>query len=314
MAFALAGTMAFSRVASADATTEQKRVQAEALNAEGKALAVKKDFVGAREKFLQAYAVWPVPGMLFNAARTDQVRGEYADAWGLYRTYLALPASERVTAKDRKDAEQYAGECEAKICRLDVRGAKRFTVDGKTRPEPYVVAVGQREIVMEGVNGTRKASVVCMAGTPLIVEYEPPKVDVAPPPKLLPPITPPPVEKMETGSWVVPGILAGVGVVGIGVGAGLGLAAGSERSFLAKNPATCNSAGVQCPANRDAYDSGRTLGTASIVGYAVGGAALLVAVIVTSVSRPWQERPKQAAALTPWMGLNGGGFVVQGGF
>ena len=312
----VAGTMATAPTALAQGPVDAKRPQAEALNEEGKALAKKKDYAAARDKFLQAYALFPVPNMMFNAARMDHLRGEYADAFRAYRMYLALPESERVKAADRKDAEAFSADCDRKICHLEVHGTRTFKVDTKPITEPFVVGVGTHVIAMDGPRGPKTSEVSCHGGAALLVaEYEP-KAEVVPPaphPKVFPPATPEPTER---GSWLVPGVLAGVGVVGVGLGAGLGLVASGKKSDViraAGNP-PCDAGGGGCAETESSYASGKSLAIVSVVSYAVGGAALIGAVVATLVEKPWAERRLRSVSVAPWISSGTGGLVLAGGF
>ena len=165
----LVGAMATTQTAMAQSTLDQKRTQAEALIEEARALGKKKDYAAARAKFMQAYAIFPVPNMMFNAARMDHLRGEYADAFRGYTTYLSLPDSERVKASDRKEAEKFAAECDSKICHLEVHGTRTFTVDEKPLSEPLVLGVGTHVVAMEGSKGSKKAEVACHGGSVILV-------------------------------------------------------------------------------------------------------------------------------------------------
>jgi hypothetical protein len=79
--------------------------------------------------------------------------------------------------------------------------------------EPIVVAAGTHDIVLRYADKEKKSPVSCPLSQTVTVELE---VKDDKDPKV--PITPPPAEKGEKGSWLVPGVLAGVGVVGLGSG------------------------------------------------------------------------------------------------
>lgn len=163
---------------------------------------------------------------------------------------------------------------------------------------------------MSGAQGVRKANVVCTAGTPLVLDYDPKPAIVSPPPKEIDrPIVPPPQERMEKGSWLVPGILAGVGVVGLGVGFGLGSAAISSEKDAGNSVPTCtvtNPAG--CSALRDADDRATSLSTGAVIGQVIGIAGLTGAVVSVLIIRPWEERPS-ATRVTFVPGFGGGSIV-----
>ena len=119
-----------------------------------------------------------------------------------------------------------------------------------------------------------------------------------------------------TGSWLVPGVLAGVGVVGVGVGVGLGLSASGKKDDVvaAAGAPPCDARGLGCESVSDAYSSGKTQATISVVGYAVGGTALVGAVVYALVDKPWKERPRASIAAVPWLGGSVGGMMLSGRF
>ena len=300
-----------------DAKADPKK-EGEVLNDEGRALARAGKWEEAKKKFEGAYAKVGTPGVLFNLAWAEQNLGQYRSALKHYRLYLSLPPTEKITAEARGNAQKFSAECASKLCTIEVRGATKVTVEGEG---PSDVEPGTHKVEMDGPKGTRSKTVTCKPGETVSVEYEE-KTDVAvvPVPTATATTTsrppdPPPAEVGEKGSWVVPGVLGGVGVVGIGVGIGLGLAATGERAPLDGQKVPCDAAGIQCPATRDAYDSTKTLGTASIVSYAIGGAAIAGAAIATLVIQPWESK-KSAGVRSVAPAVGGGmvGLMVQGGF
>lgn len=295
--------------------------EGDALNDEGRALSRAGKWDEAKKKFEAAYGKVGSPGPLFNLAWAEQNLGEFRAALKHYRVYLALPPTEKISADARAKAERLAGECSAKLCRFEVRGASKVKIDGEA---PGDVEPGSHKIEMEGPQGPRTKTVTCAANEEVLVKYEEEKVAVPPvvpsasavPSATTRPPDPPPADRTEKGSWVVPAVLAGVGVVGLGVGVGLGVATSSKESFLAENRTACGPDGATCPQNREAYDAWKGLGTGAIVSYAVGGTALVGSVIATLILQPWKERPlgKAVGAVGPWVGNGTSGVVVQGGF
>jgi hypothetical protein len=291
------------------------------LNNEGRALSRAGKWEEARKKFEASYAKVGTPGVLFNLAWAEQNLGMHRAALKHYRLYLELPPTEKITAEARANAQKFAGECAAKLCTIEVRGASKVTIDGEA---PSEREVGEHTVTMDGSQGPKTKSVTCAAGQTVVVEYEeksagaPPVVPVPSATtsgSVRPPDPPPPVEG-ERGSWVLPGVLAGVGVVGLGVGVGLGLAAGSNKDDVRAAAAAppCNSAGTGCPTVESSYDSAKTLGTVSVVSYAIGGAALVGAFVATLVHRPWESRRTSAASVVPLLGSGVTGLGFSGRF
>ncbi len=291
--------------------------RAEALNAEGRALSRAGKWAEARGKFAEAYAKVGTPGPLFNLAWAEQNLGHYKVALGYYRTYLALPTTEKVTAQGRADAQRYSVECAAKLCTFDVRGATKVTVDGEA---PTEVEPGEHRIEMQGIEGAKISAMACRAGEVVVVEYPVTKVGpaiVVPPPARASAKPPAPVE-MERGSWIVPGVLGGIGVVGVGVGLGFGAAASSRADAVVTEARSAPCADFRSPACTELQsriDGGKSLNTGAIVGYVVGGTFLVGAVIATVVTRPWEVHEKRRSLpLVPSVSPEGAGFVVTGRF
>lgn len=306
------GIVMMPREARADAPAEQRRVEAEALHEEGKKLANAGQYSEARKKFLQAYAKNPLPGPLFNAARMEHLLGEYGDALALYRTYLALPPSEKVTAEARKDAEQFARECESKVCQIEVKVTGPITVDGEPKAGRVIVTVGKpHAVLMEGPDGRKERQVTCAkAGETILVEYASTGVGTPPPPRPPQP-PPPPKEEGGSGGWVLPGVLAGVGVVGLGVGIGLGAVSGGAKTDAKAlgSGLTC-SVEAACPAVSDKVSSANSAATVSVIGYVGGGVFLGAAVISVIVLKAWRTSSGASAKLVPAPG----GILLTGSF
>ena len=280
--------------------------------AEGNRLYTEGNFEGARLKFLQALAVARTPSLLFNLARSEEKTGKLAEAYLHYQEYLKFA---NLPAKGKADAERYSAELEKRVGRIQIEApaGSHVQVDGKdVGAAPFVgpiaVEAGPHQVML----GTETKPVSCAAGTVVTVTFETkPSVGVVPPEKGPGPITPPPKEEMVTGSWVVPGILAGVGVVGVGVGVGLAAASSGAESDANGLVPTCTSASpAGCTSLRDADSKTTTLGTASTVAYIAGGAFLVGAVVTTLIERPWKERPVRGARLVPGIG----GVAVIGEF
>jgi hypothetical protein len=291
------------------------------LNNEGRALSRAGKWDEARKKFEASYAKVGTPGVLFNLAWAEQNLGMHRAALKHYRLYLELPPTEKITVEARANAQKFAGECAAKLCTIEVRGATKVTIDGEA---PSEREVGEHTVTMEGSQGPKSKSVTCAAGQTVVVEYEekpagaPPVVPVPSATtsgSVRPPDPPPPVEG-ERGSWVLPGVLAGVGVVGLGVGVGLGLSASGKKSDVLAASASrpCDVSGTGCATVESDFSSGKSMAVVSVVGYALGGAALVGAVVAALVEKPWAERRERKASLSPWVGNGSGGLFVTGGF
>ena len=248
---------------------------------------------------------------LFNAARAEQVGGRHKEAVKLFRTYLSLPETDRVAAEHRQEASKLVSESESKLCKIDVR-AREAWIDGEKAAGVVLATPGEHEVLMNEDPGPKAKKVTCRVGEVTMVAYDDTAVKGGG--GNTGPITPPPKVETETGSWLVPGVLAGVGIVGVGVGVGLGLASSSAKDKAiadAKVGACSDTASAACAAARDNESSANGLGAASVVGYVAGGAFLVGGVVTALVMKPWQERRKGARLEA---GPTLGGIVVRGTF
>jgi tetratricopeptide (TPR) repeat protein len=265
-------------------------------------------YVEAAKKYLEAYAKSANPNELFNAARAEQVRGRHKEAVKLFKTYLSLPETDRVAAEHRQEASKLVAESESKLCKIDVR-AREAWVDGEKASGVVIAAPGEHEVLMNEDAGPKTKKVTCRVGEVTMVAYDETAAKGAGEPKV--PITPPPKVETETGSWLVPGVLAGVGLVGVGVGVGLGLASISAEKEASDQSVACRGGSpAACETVRSADGRASSLATGAVFGQ-VGGALFLGgAVVATLVIRPWEPRPKVKVSVAPTLG----GAAVLGTF
>ncbi len=140
---------------------------------------------------------------------------------------------------------------------------------------------GPHAVSMKGRGPEKRVTVQCAAGASVTVAYD----EGAPTPP-----TPPPGERGEAGSWVLPGVLGGVGIVGVGVGLVFsGLATGAKADGEALGSPRCASP-QQCPQVQDAVDSLSTKSTIGIVSTIGGGIFLGAGVVAALVVQPWRKR------------------------
>jgi len=271
--------------------------------AEGNKLFTEQKYEAARLKYLEALAVAKSKNLLFNLAKTEGKLGRWADAYGHYRAYLAF---KDLSVEDRLEAEKISHELEGKIGRLHVvaPAGSHVQVDGRDLGEaPFPEAVGVETGPHVVKWGTEQKSVTCGAGVVVEVKFE--KGGDTP-------VTPPPKPNEERGSWLVPAVLAGVGVVGMGVGVGLGAASASkgDDTIALFAAGACRPLGsAACQAAQDTESSGSSLATGSVVAYVAGGAFLGAAVISALVVKPWATREAKVA-FVPGIG----GAMITGKF
>ncbi len=283
---------------------------------EGNVLWAHNKYEEARLKYVQAYAVLRFPGVIFNLGRAEMTVGHNEQAYVLFRDYLKLPQTD---LERSLTAKKYVAELSKKVSFLSVSAATpagtKVLVDGRVAGEtpltdPIVVTPGNHDVVLKYADREKKTPVSC----PL---QETVTVELLPEAKALGGPLPPPIERTEKSSWVVPAVLAGVGVIGLGVGFGLGAAASSEKdSVLTKAAqAPCvDRTSPSCETLRDTKSSANGLSTGAVVGYVGGSAFVLGAIISAIVLRPWAEHSVAQVQILPTVGTGQAGLLIQGSF
>jgi len=243
----------------------------------------------ARIAFLRALAVRPMAKTVLNLCVVEQQMKLEVEALKHCRQFLEMKDADPAMVQTVKDGILH--ELEQAVGKVTIvsEAGQKVEIDGRaigTAPlsEPIEVKVGEHACTAGG----KTVKVVVRPGETVTVKL----VHDGPP--------------METtkGSWLAPGILAGVGVAGIGAGVILGVVASGKASTL--NGAqgegrTCTGpADPACDDLASALSGGKGMRTGSYIAYGVGGAALLGAVIAAVVLKPWQERPVEAAKATGW--------------
>ncbi len=318
----------------AAAQGDPRRAEAEARYKEGSALFEKGRKEEARLKFEQAWAMLKKPGILFSLAKSEQATGHPVEAARHFREYL-LDASttDGKHAKFRAESEAMLRELEGAVVRIEVAAPSgtKVTVDNDSPvtcplPAALIVAAGAHHVRAESGEKVWNKDITPKAGELVKLEVVFETAAVAPP--FVPPVKkddppvkiadPPPVTRTETGSWIVPAVLAGVGVVGVGVGVGFGLASQSKRDgvLASAQQGPCSVAeSAACVALQDQRSSANGLATGSVVAYVGGGIFLAGAVVAAVVIRPWETREvRTSMRLVPIVGQGTGGLSLSGSF
>ena len=314
--FVVAVSLTFALTAvSASATagpSPEALAQGTALHNRAAELLGQQKYREAAQAFLDAYNKNASPNELFNAGQAEMLGGRHKEALKLFNTYLDLPTTDRVTTEFRKRAAEKIAVCQASLCVIDVRGASETWVDGQKVTGIFYAEPGAHEVMMQGdAPAPKTVKVTCVAKQTVLVEYDDKKAKGPIGTDAPPPVT-------EKGSWLAPGVLAGIGVVGVGVGIGLGAASGGARSDViasAQTGACANVASAPCASQRSREDTANGLATGSVIAYVGGGLFLAASAITLMVTKPWQERPVQsekraAVRLSPALG----GLWIDGTF
>ena len=261
------------------------------IHGEGVTLYAQKKYDAARVKFHEAYARSQNPNSLFNEARCEHLAGHPLAAAKLLKVYLALPENDKVTASDRKEAAELLEAAGAGLCTLDVR-APTYFVDGASEQGAVLAEAGEHSVRMSGPSGERTRRVSCVGKQTVLVTYEEP---------LKPRVDPPPGERVEKGSWLLPVTLGVVGIGGLVVGGVLGVASSStkeERRVLQAG----GQCGVRAQECSDAKSSANAQATGSVVGYVAGGTFVVAAVVAAVLLEPWRTRKIGQGMLLPAVG------------
>lgn len=281
------------------------KAEADRLFNEGLVAMGAKDFSKSRDKFAAAFAHYPAPAALLNLAISEKELGQYVQALGHYRTFVGLPDTETVL-QGRPTAKAHIEECNARICRIEVRAPAGTTVridgaDAKTQGTVVEALPGEHGLDLRANGTTKTRKVTCGAGATVTVEYA--EKTTLPPPGT--------TDERPTAGYVVPGALLGVGLVGVGLGVGFGLAsrgAADDGETLLNAGACSSSTAPTCAAARDKVDASKTMQTLSIVSYVAGG-TLAAAGVVSFLLWPKQPR-ERAVRVTPTVG----GLLLTGSF
>lgn len=282
------------------------KAEADRLFNEGLVAMGAKDFSKSRDKFAAAFAKYPAPAALLNLAISEKELGQYVQALGHYRTFVGLPDTETVL-QGRPTAKAHIEECNARICRIEVRAPAGTTVridgaDAKTQGTVVEALPGTHALDLRAEGATKTRKLTCSAGVTVTVEYAD---------KSTPPPPPETTEERPTTGYVVPGALFGAGLVGVGLGIGFGVAssgAADDGEALINSGACSSSTAPTCPAARDKVDASKTMQTLSVVSYVAGG-TLAAAGVVSFLLWPKQSR-ERAIRVTPTVG----GLLLTGSF
>lgn len=276
---ALLATVAIANDARAD--------DADAKHEEGVAALKSGQFEAARIKLLQALGARPMAKTMLNLCVVEQQMKLDVEALKHCRQFIEAKDADPAMVQTVKDGILHELEQATGKVTIVSEPGQRVEIDGRsvgTAPisEPIDLKVGEHACTAGG----KTVKIVIHAGENVTVKL----VHDGPPPET------------TKGSWVAPGVLAGIGVAGIGAGVILGVVASGKASTLNNAQGegrTCT--GPSDPACDDlnsALSGGKGMRTGSYIAYGVGGAALVGAVIATVVLKPWQERPVEAARST----------------
>lgn len=297
--------------AAADALFERAR---EALDA--------GDYDKACKLFRESNEVDPAIGTELNLARCEQLRGNLATAWALFRSLVRQMPSD----DDRlPEAKKRVSELDVLVPRLEIVLAddapegttveRGDVVISRAFGEALPLDPGSHELVVKAKgHRSRTFTVVLEPGDRKRLEVAPgPELPLDEPAAEKPSPEPARAQVSDAGrddplalGWIV----GGVGAAGVVVGGVAGLLTlQQKREFDANcdtNLEVCNSDGG------DARDAGRRYGTISTIGFAVGAVGLAAGAYLLFIAPDDDGAPRTAIA--PALGPRSGGVLVQSRF
>ncbi len=309
----LLGTIARPARADTDAVQEaEKRYQ------EGVRLFAQKRFAEARTRFLEACAADRTQNCVKNLAMTEEELGLWDQAATHWREFVddSRAQTDPDNARHMDDFRARGARARVRCVELDIVAPPGTVISiddqeiGRAPlPRTIFVTSGVHRIVgRAGDQRDEKRVTENAGGTD--------RIQLKTPPGPGPPDGPPPPTHEESRMMPPPTgslVLAGIGLVGIGLGVGLGVVSSSAKSDLeagakgANGSCGATSADPICVKANDQRSTANTMGTASVIGYVAGGAALAGAVVWWLVA-PRKVRV-QGSLVAPWVDHTGAGIT-----
>lgn len=339
--FSVLVLVAVPQVALAADPPKSEPPAAHALFYEARTLMQQNRFAEACPKLEQSMRLGPGLGTEFNLADCNEHLGKVTSAWA---GFLGVAAAAKAANQPEREklARKRAHTLEPRLPKLvvEVTGApaglevKRDGIDvgypawgtpvpvdpGTHRISATAPGKGTWETTIAATEGKisrvsvpRDLPSLSVAMTPVPVSGPPPVESEASTTTTTASDFPAPIieqngEAQRTVGWIV----AGAGVVGLGLGAGFAVSSLGKR-----NDSRSHCVGNQCDASgvglRDDAIRNGNIATVSTI---VGGAAVAGGIVLILTAPKSTESQVRAGAIraVPNVGVNGGGFMVQGSF
>ncbi len=165
------------------------------------------------------------------------------------------------------------------------------------------VDVGEHEVTAHWFDGEKTTRVSAHAGETVRVDLSVRASNSQPPTT---------ESYRPAASWIVPGVVGGLGLVGVGLGIGFGFASSSAANE-AQNSVTqgiCVTASAACDAFRNHVNSANSAATVSVIGYVAGGVLVGAAVLMAIV---WPSK-RRDVVIAPTANAQGAGLMIMGRF
>ncbi len=319
ISFLFAGLL-LAQAAHAQDASSPEYIEARNRLQEGKTLYGQGNIDGARLKFEQACAVLKTPACERALGLAQFYTKRYLEALGNLQRALEDRELDTVQRKQVTDLMQQAYD---KTGHLEIHapagGRIRIddTQDAGNAPLRDVVnvTVGSHVVSVSIEEKTERKNVDCSEGKVIKVDFADrfPTVNVDNGNGTNPPIT---TERYRTGAgWVVPIVVAGLGVVGLGLGVGFAFAsqgAQSDAQALFAKGICADQSSAACAPYKTKIDAQNSDTTVSIATYIAGGVLVIAGAVLFAVW-PKAERQKKTM-LVPLLGPSIAGLSVQGRF
>lgn len=201
-----------------------EKAQARVLLSQGNALFERGDLRAALADFRAAYALYPSPKLLVNAAAAERELGDTAGAATDLRHFLDEATDDDVGLVDKARLDLRA--LERKLGRIGLAPAwpahTTIEIDGRAARDPTYVKPGAHAVKVRAPSGaglSRDVDVSAGAAVELAMPPDARLAATAAPSLPLGP--PPPPPKKRRPAWVVPVAVVGALLVAGGVGAGI---------------------------------------------------------------------------------------------
>jgi serine/threonine-protein kinase len=291
-----------------------------ALFQEAKQLASAGDYAQACPKFAEAQRLFPTPGTLLNLGNCYEKLGKLASAWGAFKEAEVTARNQNDVERER-EASRRAEALAAQRAKLAVNVPPAARLPGfELRRDGTLLGEAQWGSALPIDTGTHtfeaKAPGRKTWSTWVRVETNGSSATIEVP--VLEPAPAPAEAEAAAPFWnaqrTAGVVVGGVGLVSIIVGAVTGGLALAKASSAKAHCQPLADATACDPAGLSLRSDGRTIANVANVALAVGGAAIIGAVVLVATAPSAGAKPAAARWIQfgPMLGVNGSGLSIQG--
>jgi hypothetical protein len=300
---------------------------------EAKALYGKGDFEQARLKYVEACSIARTDNCVRSLAVAELAAGRPAEAYVHFQEVQRGAGAARLDPRAAKELNELVQEAYAKCGHVEVSapGGTLLAIDDQAAAgvPGDVIAVAPGTHTFEATRGDRHRRVVQDAPVGKVVRVVFTEDDLSAPVAVVPPVgdvttgappvsgaTPSVDADAEKRTWPPAGawVLGGVGLAGIGVGIGFAVAASSKATDVNNDNsvgACSNTSSTACINEHSDKDTLTRDHVIEGLGFGVGGARLVTAIIWSAVTKGNQSAP---AAFFPDFGPGRAGLRFSSSF